>query len=135
MKKTIIISGLLALAAAAVVLIVGCFLHIDGINDENRRVATLKSIEIIEQACHIYKEVTGEYPKSIEDLITPIGNFKKGVLKKGAVNDGWGTPIQFTRNEDSIEIRSAGPDKKMGTPDDLFTIFNTAAPVEPAAQP
>jgi hypothetical protein len=36
--------------------------------------------------------------------------------------DRWGTPMRYTRGRDGqgYELRSAGPDKKFGTDDDIF---------------
>jgi len=90
-----------------------------GASDEARRIATYKSIATIEQAIQTYEIITGSNPKSMEDLTTPVGSFKKGILKKGALNDGWGIPFQLKISGDDFEIRSAGPNKVMGDSDDL----------------
>jgi len=88
-------------------------------NQQSRVTATYRSIVTIEQAIQVHEIVTGEYPKSIEDLTKPVGTFDKGILKQGALNDGWGTPFQIKFNGDEVKIRSAGPDKIMETADDI----------------
>lgn len=54
-------------------------------------------------------------PESIDDL--------KSVMKKGQeLNDPWGTAYQITcpsAHDRDIDVVSAGPDKKMGTDDDI----------------
>jgi len=119
MKKKIIISGLLAFFV--VMLIATICGSTRCASQEARRIATHKTITVIEQAFHTYKEVTGEYPKSVEDLTSPVENSKLGIhapIKK-MLNDGWGTPFQIKFNGDEVKIRSAGPDLKMGTADDI----------------
>ena len=100
------------LAAVAVI-------NFKGASEEARRTATYRSIVTIEQAIQTYEIVTGSNPKSIEDLTSPVGSFKNGILKKNALNDGWATPFQLKFNGDDFEIRSAGPDRVMGSADDL----------------
>jgi len=130
-KKIILIIGFLA--AIAIVFVA---LQMESIDEKGtRHIATSKQIVTIKQAIQTYEILTGEYPKSVEDLTSPVGPFKKGILRNNWLkNDGWGTPFQLTFHDDRIEIRSAGLDKKFGTADDLVNLF-TAAPVEPAAQP
>jgi len=86
---------------------------------DSRNTATRASMMSIETAIQTYEIMTGEFPKDIEDLTNPVGTFEKGILKKGVLNDAWGTPFQIKFNGDEYEIRSAGPDKIMGTADDL----------------
>ncbi len=44
---------------------------------------------------------------------------------RGQLIDRWGTPLFLhTRSRDKIDIRSAGPDKQMWTPDDLHRKYN-----------
>ena len=90
-----------------------------GMTDEARTTATYKSIVTIEQAIQTYEIVTGSIPKSLEDLTSPVGSFRKGILKKRNLSDGWGTPFQLKFSGDDYEIRSAGKDRTMGTSDDI----------------
>ena len=59
----------------------------------------------------------GVYPDSIQQMID------KGSLPDGLYKDAWGTPMQYKREGNVIEIRSAGPDRKMDTMDDITEIF------------
>lgn len=39
--------------------------------------------------------------------------------KRGEFCDPWQTPYRITTTGTNLEVRSAGPDRKFGTPDDL----------------
>jgi general secretion pathway protein G len=56
-------------------------------------------------------------PKGIDDLIA------QGELSKNDVKDPWGTPFVFkcpgTQDPDGADVISAGPDKQLGTEDDI----------------
>jgi len=56
-------------------------------------------------------------PKGIEELVS------QGELKKGDMNDPWGTPYTYrcpgTQSPESADVISAGPDKKPGSEDDI----------------
>lgn len=41
-------------------------------------------------------------------------------VNSGQAKDEWGTPLQVSCTGESIEVRSAGRDKALGTEDDLF---------------
>jgi hypothetical protein len=59
-----------------------------------------------------------QFPNTIEDLVTGTADHP-GLLKKGNLIDNWGTPYGFLKTGKSIRICSAGPDRKMGTEDDM----------------
>jgi hypothetical protein len=66
----------------------------------------------------ITRALSGENPKQI-NFLKPDGN---RVNAKGELIDTWGTPYFFHQiSGTEMEIRSAGPDKKMWTADDLVT--------------
>jgi len=79
---------------------------------------TYKTIMDIDNAIKAFENHTGSYPKSLDELTAPIGD-KRPLLSERKLNDAWGTPIQLTFDGDSYEIRSAGPDKRMDTMDDI----------------
>ena len=81
--------------------------------------ATRASIQSIETAIETYKSMTGNYPKSVDELFIPIGNNRPLFIRKEVLCDSWGTPFQIIFDDDTYEIRSAGPDRKIGTKDDL----------------
>lgn len=84
-----------------------------------------------------YKEFTGSYPTgTLADISKALtGQTEKKVLilvtrkselnTKGEIVDPWGTPIQIYFNQNSILVRSAGPNKvsedsKNPRADDLY---------------
>ena len=90
--------------------------------------ATLEKLDLLHRACNSFKIDVESYPTALEDLLrTP--NALKGkrmwrgpyVAFKDVFFDSWGTKFEFTVDKDSgeITIKSAGPDKKFGTADDL----------------
>ena len=84
-----------------------------------------------------YKEFVGNYPSgSLVDIARALsGQTEKRVLilatsknkknAKGEIIDPWGTPLQFYFAQNSVLIRSAGPNKvfedsSVPTADDLY---------------
>ncbi len=86
---------------------------------QDLRVATRQGIANIDTAIKMYEVMNGMFPDSIDALI--LWNAGNSVpLRIESVNDGWGNPIQYRKtSKTSYEIRSAGPDKALGTNDDL----------------
>lgn len=66
----------------------------------------------------IMKAVMGGNPVNAR-LGPPAG---QSLNEQGELVDRWGTPYFFHQlSKDSMEIRSAGPDRILWTPDDLVT--------------
>jgi hypothetical protein len=66
----------------------------------------------------ITKALNGGNPHHVE-FLGPDGN---SINDKGELVDAWGTPYFFHQLSGQVmEIRSAGPDKRMWTDDDLVT--------------
>jgi hypothetical protein len=81
--------------------------------------STRTQIAEIEKATQIYSmQHNGKFPNSIEDLVTGTEDHP-GLLKKGNIIDNWGMPYGYSRIGKKIRISSAGPDRKMGTEDDM----------------
>jgi hypothetical protein len=82
-------------------------------------VPTRRQIGLIEKAIHIYAmENNGQFPNTIEDLVTGTADHP-GLIEKGNLIDNWGTPYDYLKIGKKIRISSAGPDRKMGTEDDM----------------
>jgi hypothetical protein len=65
----------------------------------------------------ITKALSGDNPKQV-NFIKPEGGMR--INGNGELIDSWGTPFFFHQlSGTQMEIRSAGPDKKMWTSDDL----------------
>lgn len=64
-----------------------------------------------------YAAEHGSFPTKLSDAIPANARGKEGLI------DPWGTPYEYSTSSDGFEIQSAGPDKKMGTPDDYVFHF------------
>ncbi len=93
--------------------------NVAGHGERSRIAATRQSIANIETAVKMYEVMNGMFPDSLEALT--VGTDQVAApLKKENLNDSWGTAFQYKRTSRvSYEIRSAGPDKSMGSADDL----------------
>lgn len=88
-----------------------------------RRTATAE-ISNIKTMLESYKLEVGTYPKELShlyeqpsDLADPTKWMK--ISKKPINPDPWGQPYEYTLNGADFELRSAGPDGKSGTEDDV----------------
>jgi len=82
-----------------------------------RITATRAQIASIETAIETFKILNGKYPECVEELLYAR---ESGILSHpDALRDAWGTEFQVTFDGDAYEIRSAGPDRLMGTADDI----------------
>jgi hypothetical protein len=67
----------------------------------------------------ITAQLAGNNPKQI-NFIKPEAGMR--INNNGELVDAWGTPLFFHQlSGTDTEVRSAGPDRKMWTPDDLVT--------------
>ncbi len=84
--------------------------------------ATRTSIKAIQTAIDIYEVDNGAYPATLQALLTKgsENNWNGPYIKDGRMpQDAWGTEFGYTLKTDTYEIKSAGPDKQMGSADDL----------------
>lgn len=107
-----------------VVLIVGLLAGLVGINVvryfEKARERTAKTqISMIEQALELYKMEQGRYPTTDEGVGLLV---KAGYLKgKEIPKDPWGSEYYYVSDGKTFTLKSAGPDKSIGTQDDIST--------------
>lgn len=93
--------------------------NVAGHGDKARIAATRQSIAAIETAVRVYEVTNGTFPDSLDQL-TVATEETAAPLKKEALNDSWGSAFQYKKtSKTSFEVRSAGPDKSMGSGDDL----------------
>ena len=84
----------------------------DGVAQRERRAALRESrgeagslLALLGDSLEVRRVAEGEYPPALDEDPPP---------------DPWGTPIRYTRRErSSAQLRSAGPDRKFGTADDV----------------
>ena len=95
-------------------------LKIGGQTDVARRETTRGTIATISQAIQLYGLTHSGLPDSLEDLTVSANEDVEAPLEKNALFDAWGQPIQYKKlTKVKYELRSAGPDKELGTEDDL----------------
>jgi len=87
---------------------------------ENARIhATWSSIAVIRTEVELYKINDGVLPDNLEQLVKKDSDVSG--INRNWLYDAWGTPFRYTKiDEDTFEIRSAGPDKLMDTDDDIW---------------
>jgi len=85
--------------------------------------ATRASISAIANAIEVYQMDMGRYPSSLDDLVTDPGSANwDGPYVKGGKNamvDAWGNPFSYKADGGNFKVISAGPDRQMGSQDDL----------------
>jgi len=89
--------------------------------------ATRASISAICTAIDLYEVDTGKYPSSLQSLISSSGepNWNGPYLKGGMPVDPWGTAFSYTpKGDNNYEVRSGGPDKQVGSEDDITSFTN-----------
>ena len=65
----------------------------------------------------ITSQLNGNNPKQI-NFIQPEAGMR--INEQGELVDAWGTPLFFHQlSGTDLEVRSAGPDRKLWTPDDM----------------
>lgn len=114
--EVLLVVAILGILATIVVV------NVAGRGDDARIKATRASIEAIKTALNLYDVDTGRYPQTLDSLINNDGspNWKGPYLQqKTTPSDQWGTAFGYTVQENAFEIRSAGPDKQLGSGDDL----------------
>ena len=83
-------------------------------------------IEMLEDACTMYKLNVGTFPSTLDDLytmpsgITPV-QWGGPYLKDPVPNDPWNRPYTYSADEtnDRVTITSNGPDGQAGSGDDV----------------
>ncbi len=93
--------------------------NVSGHGERARIAATRQSIANIETAVRMYEVMHGTFPENLEQLTVGTED-TAAPLKRESLVDSWGTPFQYRRQgRTGYEIRSAGPDRAMGSQDDL----------------
>ena len=107
---------------------------VDGRADDpkmSERDPLMNKLQLLKTAASMFLLDTGQYPATLEDLVKEPAklagkNAWRGPYyesKNVAIRDKWGTKcaIEVDMETGKIIIKSAGPDKKFGTDDDVST--------------
>jgi hypothetical protein len=90
-----------------------------------RRDSTQISIQEIEKALEIYaRQHNGKLPDTLHDMLHSEEHPGEHITDclTGAIYsflDCWGTPFDYQRDGTTFKLRSAGPDMKLNTADDI----------------
>lgn len=82
---------------------------------------TVEKMEAIQAGINRYKEIRGEIPvvddfRELIDVLTPM--YMKTVIRM----DAWWNAFSYrNENTNQFELRSAGPDRRFHTPDDIVS--------------
>jgi hypothetical protein len=83
--------------------------------------ATRISIQEVEKALKIYaSKHSGTFPASIDEMLGPE-ECRYSCLTGAKIIpcDSWGMPIHYESDGNTFKLRSAGPDTKLDTADDI----------------
>lgn len=114
--EVLLVVAILGILAAVVVVSLG------GRREEAMIGAARTSIKGIQSALDLYEVDTGKYPQTLQSLVQSDGapNWNGPYIKGGLPADPWGTAFGYTlRGSKDYEIRSGGPDKQVGSGDDI----------------
>jgi uncharacterized protein HemX len=110
-----ILIGLAIFMVAVAGVVLYCWNQISIQRHDNTRI----SIQEIEKALEIYtRQHNGKLPDTLHEMLhseeRAVHDFGSEVLL-----DSWGTPVDYQRDGATFKLRSAGPDMKLNTADDI----------------
>lgn len=94
--------------------------NLAGVGEDAKIKAQRTSIDAIKTAVQAFEVSTTAFPQSLDDLTKDQADGRPPLLEKNKLTDQWGTMVQYKKiSKYKYEIRSAGPDMKFGTEDDI----------------
>ena len=90
---------------------------ITALETENLRDRALVECRDYGDAAVLWGRMTGRTPQSLKDLAMPPRSGGKPLIRLEP--DPWGGPYHLEHLDNAVRVVSAGPDRKMGTDDDL----------------
>ena len=122
-------SGFTLIEVLLVVAILGILAGIVAVNFGGKQKgamirATRASLAAVATAIDMYEVDMGQYPSSLQSLIANPGagdNWNGPYLRGDLPKDSWGTSIDYKQQGDTgYRVTSGGPDKQVGSGDDLW---------------
>ena len=114
MKRLVVIGAAVALTATGP----GCRREIGGPDPTRTNMATVAT------AIDMYQVDRDVYPSDLKALSHDPSGWREGrmYLRDQNLADQWGTEFRYTNRTNSYELRSAGPDRRFDTPDDIVLV-------------
>lgn len=112
--EVLLVVAILGILAAVVVV------NVAGRREEAMIQSTRATIAGVCAAIRLYEVDTGRWPPSLQSLLSDDGapNWHGPYVDRPPV-DAWGTPLGYSSSEGTFKVTSAGPDRTMGSSDDL----------------
>lgn len=103
-----------------------CFVTLTRCKQHNEVVEVHPNIASLQTAIEVYEIDTGRYPDNLmKDLWVPnpvpLGYGGPYIRSTNILSDSWGTLFRYRRMQTGFELRSAGPDRRFDTADDMVT--------------
>jgi general secretion pathway protein G len=114
--EVLLVVAILGILAGVVVV------NFSGKQERSMIQATRASISAISTAVDVYETDTGRFPPGLNALVENDGspNWHGPYVRTGGVPvDAWGTAFGFQVGENMFKVTSAGPDRQMGSGDDI----------------
>lgn len=87
-------------------------------SDRARVESTGTTVKVIEMGVELWRATHDDLCPTVEQLV------RDRVLdpKPAVANDPWGTAFTIQCSDEAVSVRSAGPDRKLGTADDIVSV-------------
>ena len=93
--------------------------HIRAVLNEERRKTTTVQLQKVSAGVRRYFEEQGKTP-AVADFRALMAILTPGYMAEPYAEDAWAVPFEYRRlGTNGFELRSAGPDRQLGTVDDL----------------
>lgn len=92
--------------------------NVIGAGDNAKISAAKTKMNSIKQNVNMYYTMFDEYPDNLQALVKPPAG-RKPLMNSSGLKDPWGKRFVYSNRDGSIQLSSAGPDRKEGTADDI----------------
>jgi len=106
-----------------------CAYRVSYTNEIQRHMTANLMVGSLGEACNLYRDRNGKFPSNQKELYQAMlllpgfeSNFRQYLKKDQFIEDPWGTPLSVENTAAGVTISSAGPDKQLGTQDDISCI-------------
>ncbi len=83
----------------------------------SHRARAESTLNVLRAAVELWRATHDDVCPSVEDMVRDVLDSKPALFK-----DPWGAPYAIQCSDEAISVRSAGPDRKLGTADDIVSV-------------